>query len=104
MTGSSPTPRQIFVEHLVSQNRNEVLNVLLNGVAIPAGGTMNLVVGNTYTIRLEGKTATNGYEQIESFINFPNTIFQVLSVIHNLHSPTCHHPGYLIWGWLRMGK
>ena len=87
VTSSSPTPRQIFVEHLVSQNRNEVLNVLLNGVAIPAGGTMNLIVGNTYTIRLEGKTATNGYEQIESFINFPNTIFQVLSVTTTYTAP-----------------
>jgi LPXTG-site transpeptidase (sortase) family protein len=77
---STPTPRQIYVEHLVSQNRNSVSDVLLDGVSIPAGGTMNLVVGNTYTIALVGSTATNGYEQIESFINFPNTIFQVNSV------------------------
>ncbi len=41
---------------------------------------MTLVVGNTYYIRLVGATATQGYEQIESFINFPNTVFQVLSV------------------------
>ena len=41
---------------------------------------MNLLVGSTYTIQLIGSTATNGYEQIESFINFPNTIFQVNSV------------------------
>jgi uncharacterized repeat protein (TIGR01451 family) len=41
---------------------------------------MALVVGQTYTIELVGSTATNGYEQLESFINFPNTIFQVLSV------------------------
>ena len=27
-----------------------------------------------------GSTATNGYEQIENFINFPNTIFQINSV------------------------
>jgi hypothetical protein len=42
---------------------------------------MALVVGNTYEIKLVGSTATNGYEQIESFINFPNTIFQVQSVL-----------------------
>lgn len=41
---------------------------------------MNLVVGNTYTIQLIGGTATQGYEQFEAFINFPNTIFQILSV------------------------
>ncbi len=41
---------------------------------------MTLLVGQTYTIDLVGSTATNGYEQLESFINFPNTIFQVQSV------------------------
>ena len=41
---------------------------------------MTLMVGNTYTIELAGYTATQGYNQLESFINFPNTIFQILSV------------------------
>ncbi|HLO29299.1 MAG TPA: DUF11 domain-containing protein, partial [Anaerolineales bacterium] len=77
---SSPTPREIYVEHLVSQKRNIVSDVKLDGVSIAAGGTMNLLVGSTYTIQLIGSTATNGYEQIESFINFPNTIFRVNSV------------------------
>ncbi len=80
VTASSPTPRQIFVEHLVSQSRNSVTDVQLDGVSIPAGGSMNLLIGNTYEIKLIGSTATNGYEQIESFINFPNTIFQILNV------------------------
>ena len=79
-TISTPRPREIFVEFLISQNRNAVTDVKLNGVSIPAGGTMNLMVGNTYTIQLVGSTATQGYEQLESFINFPNTIFQVNSV------------------------
>ena len=48
--------------------------------ADPAGGTIGLVVGNTYTIELDGGTATQGYNQFETFINFSNTIFQVLSV------------------------
>jgi hypothetical protein len=79
-TVSTPRPREIFVEYLVSQNRNSTLDVQLNGASIAPGGTMALVVGETYTITLVAKTATQGYEQIESFINFPNTIFQVLSV------------------------
>ena len=79
-TVSTPTPREMYVEHLISQNRNGITNIKLNGVSIPAGGTMTLVVGNTYTIELDGFTATQGYNQLESFINFPNTIFQVLSV------------------------
>src|SRR6185503_4097586 len=79
-TISTPTPREVFVEHLVSQNRNTVSDVRLNGVSVAAGGTMSLLVGNTYSIQLVGSTATNGYEQLESYINFPNTIFQVNSV------------------------
>lgn len=77
---STPTPRELYVEHLISQSRNGIDNVKLNGVSIPAGGYMNLIVGNTYTIELVGHTAPGGYNQFEEFINFPNTIFQVLSV------------------------
>ncbi|HEY6928964.1 MAG TPA: hypothetical protein VJA66_04730, partial [Thermoanaerobaculia bacterium] len=77
---SSPTPRELYVERLISQNRNSTTGVKLDGVSIPAGGTMDLVVGNTYTIELDGATATQGYEQLEEFISFPNTIFQILSV------------------------
>ncbi len=79
-TASSAIPRELFVEHLISQNRNAITSVVLDGVTIPAGGTMTLVVGQTYTLKLVGGTATQGYNQFESFINFPNTIFQVLSV------------------------
>ena len=77
---STPTPRELYVEHLISQNRNSITDVKLNGTSIPAGGSMNLMVGNTYTIKLYGSTATQGYNQFEEFINFPNTIFQILSV------------------------
>ncbi len=41
---------------------------------------MSLMVGQEYWIKLIGSTATNGYEQIETFLSLPNTIFQVLSV------------------------
>ena len=41
------------------------------------------MVGKTYTIELDGGTATQGYNQFESFINFPNTIFQIVSVTPN---------------------
>ena len=71
-----------------------------------AGGTMTLMVGNTYTITLDGFTATQGYNQLESFINFPNTIFQILSVsttysadsnITNVPTPTTTLPDACIW-------
>lgn len=77
---STPTPRELYVEHLVSQARNGVTDIKLNGVSVAAGGSMNMVVGNTYTIELDAYTATQGYSQLESFINFSNTIFQILSV------------------------
>lgn len=84
-TVSTPIPRELFVEYLISQNRNAITNVRYGPTpasltSVPAGGSLNLVVGNTYTIELSGGTATQGYEQFEAFINFSNTIFQILSV------------------------
>lgn len=77
---STPTPRELYIEYLISQNRNSVIDVELDGVSVPVGGDMDLMVGETYNISLDASTATQGYEQIESFIHFPNTIFQVLAV------------------------
>ena len=88
-SASTPTPRQLYVEHLISQSRNGVTDIQLapdvSGSAgtyapVAAGGTMTLAVGSTYWIKLDTTTATQGYNQLKSFINIPNTIFQVLSV------------------------
>lgn len=87
-TVSTPTPREVYVEKLVSQNRNSVTGIKLNGVNVPFGGSMNLTVGNTYNIELDGSTATNGYEQIKSFINLPNVIFQTLNVATSYSAPS----------------
>ena len=38
------------------------------------------IVGNEYDIEVDASTATNGYEQSETFISLPNTVFQLLSV------------------------
>jgi uncharacterized repeat protein (TIGR01451 family) len=96
VSATTPQPREIYVEHLISQNRNETTNILLDGSIIPPGGTMAMVVGNTYTIELVGKTATQGYNQIETFINFPNTIFQVKSVSTSYTADTSLPPtGYV---------
>ncbi len=82
---STPVPRELYVEHLVSQGRNAITDMqfgtsLASLQSVPSGGSMDLLVGNTYYIRMYGYTATQGYEQLESFINMPNTVFQVLSV------------------------
>jgi uncharacterized repeat protein (TIGR01451 family) len=86
---TTPTPRELYVEHLISQNRNSINDVKFGplgcGVAntctsVAPGGAMNLVVGNSYDIQLLGGTATQGYNQFEAFIAFPNTIFQIQGV------------------------
>lgn len=84
-TVSTPQTRYLYVERLISQSRNSVTDVQLSTDgssygSIPSGGSMTLEVGGTYWIKLFASTATNGYEQLESFINLPNAIFQVLSI------------------------
>ena len=75
---STPSPREIYVEKLVSQNRNQTLSI---------SGPSSVVVGQTYTYTVVAKTATGGYEQLETFLNFPNTMFQVLSVAVTYTAP-----------------
>ncbi|MFM8424275.1 MAG: hypothetical protein ACKOBL_03790, partial [Chloroflexota bacterium] len=95
------TNREIFVEYLISQNRNETDNVYYGIVGgninntnemtnVAAGGTMNLALGQTYDIVLDAHTATQGYNQLESFINFPNTIFQIqkIATVYTANSST----------------
>ncbi|MHB1355171.1 MAG: DUF7933 domain-containing protein, partial [Anaerolineae bacterium] len=77
---STPTPRELYIEHLISQNRNTTTSIKVNGVAVIPGNPAILVVGQTYTVTLDASTATQGYSQIETFINMPNNFFQVLSV------------------------
>lgn len=92
---ATPTGRQLYVEHLVSQNRNGITSIALDGAPIAPGGAMTLIEGNTYTITLSGFTATNGYEQLESFINFKNTVFKLNSVSTTYTadtSPTVDNP------------
>ena len=84
-TYSTPIPRELYVEHLISQSRNGQLDLELStdGVdfeSFAAGETLTLLKGQSYFLRLTAKTATNGYEQIESYLNLPNIYFRVLSV------------------------
>jgi uncharacterized repeat protein (TIGR01451 family) len=69
-TISTPLNREIYVEKLVSQNRNSVLSIT---------GPSTVTVGQTYQYTVQGSTATNGYEQLVFSPNFPNILFQVLA-------------------------
>jgi hypothetical protein len=79
-TASSPVPRQLYVESLLSQNRNSIEEFYLDGVLVPTGGSINLVVGNTYSFTIKGGTATQGYEQLASYLNLPDDQFEITSI------------------------
>jgi hypothetical protein len=73
-SASTPT-RALYIEYLISQNRNSTNTVRYrpdDGVSsftnVAAGNTMTLYVGETYEIELTGGTATQGYEQFEEFL------------------------------------
>lgn len=82
-TATTPTPRELYVEHLVSQNRNSVMKYSGPGgcdatltTCDPVPSTW--VVGQTYTVKLYSSSST-AYDQEEAFINFPGNAFQVIS-------------------------
>jgi hypothetical protein len=77
-TVSTPTPRELYVEHLISQNRNTVNNIT---------GPTTVYVGQTYQYILDSSTTPNGYNQLESFLDFPNSIFKVTSTDVTYTSP-----------------
>jgi len=75
---STPMPRELYVEKIISQNRNSVTSI---------SGPTTVYVGQTYTYTVNASTATQGYEQLEAFLNLPNIIFQVLSISTTYSSP-----------------
>ena len=83
----TPTNRQLYVEKLVSQNRNAITAITGGGGLTDAPTTL-VDVGSTYRYQLHGKTATNGYEQLESLLDFPTTMFRVVGVRATYTAPT----------------
>ena len=77
-TITTPTPREIYVERIISQNRNSVQSII---------GPTTVYVGQTYNYTVNASTATQGYEQLEAFLNLSNVIFQVLSISTTYTSP-----------------
>ena len=81
---STPAGRELYVEHLISQSRNGIQTITGTGIDVApsdeASGHASLVVGETYTFTVVSDTAPGGYEQLESFLTLPNTIFQILTV------------------------
>ena len=78
VTRSTPV-RELYVEKLISQNRNEVTSI---------DGPATMVLGETYTIVVHSDTAPGGYEQVETFLTLPTTIFRVDSVVSTASAGT----------------
>jgi hypothetical protein len=75
---STPTPRELWVEHLVSQNRNSVTNIT---------GPTSVRVGTRITEVLNAATATNGYEQLTAASLWPTSMFRVVSTSTTYTAP-----------------
>ncbi|MBW3577415.1 MAG: DUF11 domain-containing protein [Actinobacteria bacterium] len=70
-TVSTPRPRELFVQPILSQNRNDATAVT---------GPTEVVVGQTYQYETVAATSPQGFPQLEVFLDFPNTIFRILDV------------------------
>lgn len=78
---TTPTPREIYVERLISQNRNAVDAIRINGSTVTLGsGSYSVNEGQTYTIEMQAHTATQGYEQLEQFLGLSSNLFTIKSV------------------------
>ncbi len=88
-TITTPCPRELFVEHLVSQNRNGTNSIVPGGAATCSGSplTCTMSVGDTATFTFNSFTATGGYEQLSAVVPFPNTIFDLQGVAAQYNQP-----------------
>lgn len=77
-TVSTPTPRELLVEKLISQNRNDAISLV---------GPTEVGVGQTAVYDVVARTATNGYEQLESFLPFPPGMLRILAVERTYSAP-----------------
>lgn len=77
LSASTPANREVYVEKLVSQSRNSVLGITS---AACTGASCTVYRGQTYRFTLTSKTATQGYEQLETFVNFPDSIFEIQDI------------------------
>lgn len=77
-TVSTPTPRQLYVEKILSQNRNSVISI---------SGPTTVYEGDTVTYTVEASTAPNGYSQLDTFLTMLSPIFSMLGVEVDYETP-----------------
>ncbi|HEX2052006.1 MAG TPA: Ig-like domain-containing protein, partial [Actinomycetota bacterium] len=83
-SASTPANRELYVEKLIRQNRNAVVGITS---AACTGTSCTVYRGKTYRFTLNAKTATQGYEQLQAFVNFPDSIFRVVDVTSTYAAP-----------------
>src|SRR5207237_3445509 len=71
-------PCESYVQRQLAPSRNSVVSLT---------GPTTVYVGQTYTYTLTADTATQGYDQLEAFINLSNVVFQVQSISTTYSSP-----------------
>ncbi|MCC6905527.1 MAG: hypothetical protein IT326_06755, partial [Anaerolineae bacterium] len=77
-TNTVSVTQELEVEHLISQNRNSTISV---------SGPSVVQVGQQYTWTVNAKTATQGYEQLETFLTMCPSMFRIDSVTMRLSAP-----------------
>ena len=70
--------RELYVEKLVSQNRNNIIQF---------SGPTTAYVGEVYTYTYVTTSTPGGYDQLENFIAWPSAVFQVLAVSTTYATP-----------------
>lgn len=77
-TVPTPTPRQLYVEKILSQNRNSVISI---------SGPTTVYEGDTVTYTVEASTAPNGYSQLDTFLTMLSPLFSMLGVDVDYETP-----------------
>lgn len=84
---SAPSGGTLYVEKLVSQNRNSGIRV--ESDACPVDTTIcNVLAGQTYTVTLFSSSAPNGFEQTQAFLTIPLNLFEILDVRSHYSFPS----------------
>ena len=88
IVATTPSTRALYVEKLVSQNRNATISITSNAPWDATNSRYKLSKGETYKFTLNAKSAPGGYEQTEAFINFPESVFEIQTIKSFYSTPT----------------
>ncbi len=76
---TTPMPRELYVEELVSHDGNSVSSITSDAPMMPSGRYL-VSLGGTYTFSVTTATTVDGSEQLSALLDAPGAMFRVLSV------------------------